>query len=131
MNCNCNYRSCTFGCDSPVSDRIRNWCDNLCAEKNGWRREGHGHICCNISRHFGGFYQNFAVFIFGLFIELKLLIMRLKFASSYMERRKKEATVTFTCEVLSQLDVLKTSLENHGTIAYKEYIVNKALQGDH
>ena len=48
-----------------------------------------------------------------------------------MERRKKEATVTFTCEVLSQLDVLKTSLENHGTVAYKEYIVNKALQGDH
>lgn len=69
--------------------------------------------------------------IFGVIIALKQLIMSWKIASADLERRKKEATVTFTCEVLSQLDVLKTSLENHGTIAYKEYIVNKALQGDH
>ena len=69
--------------------------------------------------------------IFGLFISLMHLFMRLKFAWPVLYITKKHATVTFTCEVLSQLDVLKTSLENHGTIAYKEYIVNKALQGDH
>lgn len=67
--------------------------------------------------------------IFGVIITLKQLIMSRKIAAADLERRKKEATVTFTCEVLSQLDVLKTSLENYGTITYKEYIANKELQG--
>lgn len=66
--------------------------------------------------------------IFGVIIALKQLIMSRKIAAADMERRKKEATVTFTYEVLLQLDALKTSLENHGTITYKEYIVNKELQ---
>lgn len=60
--------------------------------------------------------------IAGIIIALIQLNLSKKAAKADMERRKKEATITFTYEILMELDKLTPILKEYSTVDYNTYM---------
>lgn len=66
--------------------------------------------------------------IVGVIVALKQLILSRKIAEADLERRKKEATMSFTYEILSKLDELNPIFKKYKVLSYDMYNNDKDLR---